>query len=465
MTFIQSKNRLYLMFAFVLESLFCVNIVLSNVFFTDILSLILLVSLLALIMLSQPTFIMRFPYICFLASSNLIGVLLVEHFELYLNELYATSFYKGSLPVLSFFWATFLLCLYSLEIIFPHAHYKSIELNVEFEVFNINFTVDRIVLITFVVGFLAIFVHVLPHPFFIEGLDRFTYAAKYFSNFEKKILGYLSYLLPVVICLAFDKKIKKYALFALSLYLVFKFWTGEKFGAFFSFFCFLSIIITAKMKFNLNSMKLKDFFGKFLVGIVLFLVVIFGHRTLLYGDSLQTYKNYLIQRIAQNGQLWWAMYEEPFSKENHTNELVDEYSSYYEGLDKTFYNSGIYKVMQKTTTQDRFWSTMSHKTRFSCSTFATLYYYLNLPGMTIFSIILAILFWILTRYFLFAIRNNMVLELIICSKLFAVSYSVLSQSDFYLLFSFQTFLGVALIIFFGIFRSLFAHLMNCTSGV
>lgn len=401
-----------------------------------------------------PMFYLRFPFVFFTAVTNILGVLIIERESLFLPELNIYGYPNHSSFYLLFTWFLVLASINMLENLFPLFEVlpKGKEAIIYCKVGNICIPVFFIIEVIFIGFFLMQFISILNHPFFQEHMDRFLYANKYISPWQSKIIGYFTYILPAVVAGTFHKNYRKMSLCALFVFAIYKFWTGEKFGIFFLAFCYAFMIISY-LKQNVDLKVAVKHFSKALL-ILLFLTgVILGHRILLYHSTADQNKDYLIQRIAQNGQLWWAMYDLSNSSNPDSSELNEELDRFFTLKNKHNYNSEIYKIMKKTTPFDLFWNKINNNSRYADSTFASIYYYFKEPGLLISAVLFGILFWGLTRYFLAAYSNMYFPELIISGKMMIIMNTVLTQSDFHMIFSYQTIVCVFCVICLGVWRS------------
>lgn len=403
-----------------------------------------------------PLIYLRFPFVWFTAGTNILGVLLIEQNHLFLPELNRYGYSNNSLFYLVVAWFLLLASAIILEIIFPMP--KNLTTNKENTIFlrlyNYRIPLCSMIIMLFALFFFIQFVNVFSHPFFLEHLDRFLYAKKYISLWNAKLIGYFTYVIPIVVAGTFYSSYRKMSFGALALFCLYKFWIGEKFGLFFLIFCYASIIVSyLKQNINLKS-TIRYIFKAFLV-IMVFIGVIFGHRVLLYHANITENQNYLIRRIAQDGQLWWAMYDISNSTNLSLDELNDEINPFFilSNDTKTTYNFGIYKIMKKTTPIDLFWNKLSDNSRYADSTFASIYYYFKEPGLIFFAILFGFLLWGLTRYFIVSYLNFYIPELVLSGKLMIIMNTVLTQSDFYMVFSYQTMACILIMLCLGIYRA------------
>ncbi len=98
---------------------------------------------------------------------------------------------------------------------------------------------------------------------------------------------------------------------------------------------------------------------------------------------------------------------------------------------------------------------MSDNSRYASSTYATMFYYFKEPGMLIYSILAGMFYWLLTRYFLFSVKNMYLIDIFFCGRLFFLANSVITMSDFDRIFIWQTFFSILIILTLNAFRSNF----------
>lgn len=438
---------------------FAINTFASQFVNTNMTSVFLIIFFCLYVLYQQPISILRFPFAYFIAATNLIGVIIIEYGNIHLDELNVFSSANNSLAVLVLGWFLFLSTMFWLESFYPYDYNLELPCQTKVKIKNIAIEFNTLFLMSFLIFLIPFLIKVLPHPYFLEKVDRFLYFAYFFSDSEKRILNIFNYFLPVIVALMIKYR-SKFSLFILCAYILMKFFMGEKFGLFFYIFCYFVIFAGSNITLT-KTIIVKYAFRAFIVFAIL-ISVVFGHRALLYNADLGGNFTYLIQRTAQNGQLWWALY--PEARENHFNftELSDEVGSFYAFDYNINYSTGIYKVMKKTTPAKIFNAKIDAKSRYADSTFATIFYYFGIPGIFLFSIFVAALYWVLVRYMIYAFNNIFIFDLLVMGKLFSVANTVLTQSDFNLLFSYQTLLCLIGLLGLNLFRSFAIN--HCRQG-
>ena len=105
---------------------------------------------------------------------------------------------------------------------------------------------------------------------------------------------------------------------------------------------------------NIDVKKIRKIFFKLTATSIILLIILVAHITLTYGSA--EVSNYLPQRIAQQGQLWWATYKQDKNNYAHIDELDDEFQTYFQfsDINEKKYNHAIYKIMRFVTPDEIF---------------------------------------------------------------------------------------------------------------
>lgn len=279
------------------------------------------------------------------------------------------------------------------------------------------------------------------------------YRDLYLPGIWSRVLVWFYMLTPIFLYLAFWKR-AKIGFFILMIYSFVLFLTGEKFGGFWNIIVFACIIYTA---INSRREKKEQFaiLKKATIAFFCIFIVLIFHRGLNSGNfDFDNNSNYLTQRIAQQGQLWWRTYSLDQFNGTRIDELQDETATYFQTNDiaEKQYNHAIYKIMRFTTPSDLFEAKITSGSRYSTSTFASMFYYFKTPGVIVYGILGASFLWGIMRIFIYAIRGEYLIELCISSKLLLNAYNALSQSEFNLIFTYKNLVYFSLIIALYIIR-------------
>lgn len=444
---------------FIFEGILLLLFIISNVFSFELDFCIIIFAALYVLLLGiyNPSFILRYIMLFFMAVGNILGVYICENENIWLSELAIQSFHAGSLPLIVIGWSIFITTLFLLDLFFEFSDCKKNN-NLRLKVGVYHLSLIEFVPIFALILNLIILIKVIPHPFFLDGLDRFMYRNLYLPGIWSRSLAWLETLTPIFLYLVFVKRAKIGFLILLT-YSLALFLTGEKFGGFWNLIVFACIIYSA----NHIKQSKKDKFAilkKAGVGFLCIFIILMLHLTLNTGNfNFSNNSNFLIQRFAQQGQLWWRTYSLDQFNGTRIDELQDETATYFQTNDiaEKKYNHAIYKIMRFTTPIDLFEAKIASGSRYSTSTFASMFYYFKTPGVIIYGIVGAIFLWVIMRSFIYAIRGEYLIEMYLSSKLLLASYKALSQSEFNLIFTYKNVACFLLIIAMYIVRKRFVE--------
>lgn len=415
---------------------------------------------------NYPNFVIRYIMIFFMAIGNLVGVMICEHSKLWLTEMGITSFYCGSFPLLLAGWFLLIVTVWMLDV-----RYNQGKDWTNRPIINLSLAGHPASLKALAIVFLAfisviLFLSVAPHPAFLENMDRFTFAQKYLTDNWKRAAGWVFSGSPILIAALFNYKRESKSLIllasiGLTFFCLYLFYIGEKFGGFWSLIVNLCIVFSIYgQKMDVKRLRQRVFsLGK--IFLILFMVLVVHLMiTHSWGPS-QVFTNYLPQRTAQQGQLWWRTYSIDRNHDTRFNELSDETRTYFQFSDKNEkdYNHAIYKIMRFTVPADIFNRRINNGngSRYSTSTFASIFYYFKRIGVIIYPIIAGLVFWLFMKMFLYSVSHFYVLEMILSAKILGVSYGALAMSEFNLLFQFKPMIWIGVFCGLVLFRKYLAR--------
>lgn len=389
-----------------------------------------------------PNFLIRYIMLFFMAIGNLTGVFICEHSNVWLPELSIYAGHTGSYPLIFCGWFLLIAVVWMLDIRFKPA---ILDQNYEICKFSIGSQSIKIyqllAILCFIVALLSL-INVAWRPAFLEHIDRFAYRERYITRPLEIMANFIYAMFPILFAMTM-KKINRFWLYLNCLTVVFfslyLFCTGEKFGGFWYivvYLCVISSLFTQSLSVKELHIRIKKISGIFLV----LLTVVAINQSLTYslgGNRFVTV--YFPQRIAQQGQLWWRTYALDKNNGMRINELGDETRVFFQPDDqkKLEYNHAIYKIMRFTTPADIFHRKILSGSRYSTSTFASMFYYFKRIGVILWGIIGGILFWGLMYLCMTSAGNLYVVESILASKLLVMSYAVLAMSELNILLQFK----------------------------
>ncbi len=349
---------------------------------------------------------------------NIIGVFIIEHdpHPFYLYEVEQWTGYAGSIPYL------LLVQFFFVQGINFALNERKLPYYFDTRViFKYSFLFLLSILLTFT--YLQIFIH-KPAP--ILGVDRFVYDKLILGPYGRitNLLFYFSLGLGIL----FFKEKKKLYLLLLALIELAFFLKGHKFWNFVQILFLFTIPYVA----YINNKKIL----RTLVGFSVFVIVaifIAVKINLYYFPSFQPYE-YVKQRAAQEGQLWWSTYKN-YPERLRFDEALDEFNKYFHLNYNNQYEIGMYKMMYLNTTPKRFEWKISKLSRYVYSTPALLYYYFGIIGALILLMLFGIIWGLWLRFVIFTIIQGNLLQSILLSRLFYIFRKAFKDGDIYKLFS------------------------------
>jgi|GEM_PF-3652654 len=330
--------------------------------------------------------ILLFPFVI-QSLLQVSGTFYLELEKIYLFEIEIDSYFKGSVPELISIHMLFYTIIYMLS------PFVLKEINERQILKNIKKSQSWIVLLLILLTFsnVMLLIKGIQHPFFLYNFDRFQYMNALFSGIEKKMYMLGFYFAPVLgFSMKLNKKIRIISILNFLVMIFYNFLYGVKYGEYIViiYFFIFSVVIT-----NLNGVK--RYFRYISLFLIVALIGISFHRILLYGGKSGNFYSYFGNRAAQQGQLWWAMFNR--RNEGNTLEFLNEISKNHED-NKEIYPLGIYKIMHKNMSEELYHRRLRSGSRLSSSTMASMNYYFGIMGNYMFYGILAILLSLYIKY-------------------------------------------------------------------
>jgi type II secretory pathway pseudopilin PulG len=430
---------------------------------TDILTLITFFVYLIYLYSREKKLILYFSYIIIYMLSNVYGVFAIENNQLYLTELSTYGYRAGALLPITFIHFIFIQTLLFMFVLKP---IKFPEINNRFTEFWNGRKISNIQLSKYfcwiiILLTLIMFAKVINKPAFLMGYDRFIYASLFLGGIWDKLIVLLVLVLPVAL-IPFLKAKSKLSIFTIGFAFLYLFWIGNKFGYYIiiAYTFSLPFVYLMKEK-NVKKIVLLGL----LLGITLFGLISFQSKVVYNRDSRQNIE-YINQRIAQQGQLWWKTYALTKNTPNKFNELSDETSLYFQSNPtvESAKNYGIFKIMRLTTPSELFQAKVFNlHSRYAYSSQSSIYYYFKMPGLIIYTIISAIAYYLIIFSLIKSLLMLRIIDVILYNRLFTVFNGVLLQSDFDKLFSFEIILVLLVLLFSNLMRRSSSHKENFSS--
>lgn len=446
-----------------------VLLLLVDIFEVNIDYLLAIGTLLVLIKLSyyHPNFIIRYIMLFFMALGNLIGVLICEHSSLWLIEIGARAGLQGSFPLLLAGWTIFIFVVWMLDRKF-HPNVDVLDKNfikIKFGKYSIDLF-QILIVFTFLFAITS-FANVASNPAFLEHIDRFVYRERYITRPLEVMTNSIYAMLPILLMMIV-KRIHNswhWLIYGTFLfYCTYLFFVGEKFGGFWYVIVDICIILSLYAR-KLPTETVRGWLWKLTKMFCILLLVVVVHFKLTYSiGAVDFVQNYLPQRIAQQGQLWWRTYALDKNNSIRIDEIGNETRTFFQVNNKyeKEYKHGIYKIMRFTTPDDIFQRKIISGSRYSSSTFASMFYYFKRAGVIIWAIIGGCLFWGIMYLLMYAVSHLYILETFLAAKLLVNCYPVIAMSELNVLFQFKFLLYFIIILVLIFIRK---YITNAGNGI
>ncbi|WP_214803663.1 MULTISPECIES: DUF6418 domain-containing protein [unclassified Exiguobacterium] len=390
-------------------------------------------------------FFFIFIFMILYMTSNIFGVYVIEiNSNMYLSEIAKFSSNNNSLFLLIIYHVIFSEVL---RLLYSKSEFKYIKVDSKSE--DNPFRVIRIVSILIFIIVTVLYINVIQKPYFLLGIDRFLYEEYYLNSYIIKINNFIFYFLPVITCLILYRKNKYdlwigYSTIALfSLYLI---WIGHKF----SMLLIIGYFVLLGLNFLINDKAINKYLGRFFLVVTCLLILVMVQSNIVYGRDEEENLDYLNARLAQQGQLWWALYGKENQQETLNKNISDETKTFYKLKDNedNVMKSGMYKIMREVTPENIFLQKVFvKKSRYAYSTPASLYFYFGAIGALIFSALSAVVYFVIIKTLMNAVLRRQLLTMIVSGRMLFISHFVLMQSDFNKLFSIEV---LFIILFFSL---------------
>ena len=422
---------------FILTALF--SIITQAFSITDYVLLFSLTWLIIFLSLNYVQYFLKYFIIIFLIATSFYGVYIIENKELWLSELSIESTRSNSLFLLFIFYTCTLIQLFlfdsftSTELNKIYNYIKSyFSIGIKKYKFLENFIFYAILL--FLVAYLA---KVSYNPAFSLGVDRFQYRELYLTGFWGACERYIIYISPLFSLFLFSSKPKRFLILSSLTFCSF-FMTGVKFGGYLNLFVMWSpVVVLFLQKWRVKHKSvIKPFAFTFVLLFSLFMIPLV-HNSVTYGTDISNNFIYLQNRLAQQGQLWWAVYSDKENKPN-PQELKDELSALFNSNPDPNLEYGMSKIMFQSAPEEIVIKKLATGSRYAMSTPSSLYYYFGVLGLLIFSTIFSLTYTVVVNWYFICFKCLDIIGILILGKFLLVLPSVFSQSDFDVLFSFKS---------------------------
>ncbi len=405
----------------------------------------------ALLFIFKIEFFLKYIHYVFFLTLNLMGVYVIDNFSFFLTELRVNSrdFDAFGPIVIIHFVFMFLLLLVDRSIA-PRDLKPTTIVKIEYQNKNI---VELIILafgILFQALVLFLLLNAITKPAFAYGYDRFEYAQHFISGSWALANKLSNFMIPAIPLLLVNNK-KLLGLASLASYALYLFLIGNKFGALFNLLVLLVPYLV--IRFKLQKIKWKTLLilsFVLLVTCVAFILILFLYHKLTYGFSIERFIEYLSQRLAQQGQIWWGVYGYCKDSPMFFGEIKDEIIGFW-GMDEVSVhnmNYGIYKMMELVTPYETYVAKLLTGSRFTTSTCASIFYYTHYWGFVVLLPFAAVILSYFVNWYWKSLYSNEIIGVIVSWTVIGRLASIYSMSEFQMFFNLKylTVIVVAIVI-------------------
>jgi hypothetical protein len=184
------------------------------------------------------------------------------------------------------------------------------------------------------------------------------------------------------------------------------------------------------------------------IGIIILFAVVTIQSFVVYNRNFIQNINYFNARFAQQGQMWWSIYDNKFTRQNNRNEFRDERITFFNPkvTQKQLYNAGTYKMMRKVTPSKIFISKVyEKKSRYAYTTQSSVLYFFKELGLIWFTVLSALLYYFVVNRLIKSTINLALLPTLIYSRILIILHRVLLQADYHRLFSVEILMWIAIL--------------------
>ncbi len=390
----------------------------------------------------NPKIIIKYLYFYFMVISNIVGVACCELGSFYLQEMYVYSHFAGSLPLIIFSRWLFLELIQYLDLRWG---VKSGQAAIVENNFWGKARKPVLATLNFAILILAsiLFLHLAARPFFIMSMDRVQYTDAYLTGIYGTISSYL-YILMIIPIIRLRDRVSPMPIATVLLYLLILFWSGVKFGSYFSLLCIVTTVFYDRL--ILLDVRIIRRVFVCIVSIVGCLIISASMIQSVY--STYDSSDYLPARIAQQGELWWRSYD-MYGVEPHLDQLLNEIGNLTtdaEVSDSVGADYGIYGVMYRTVPQlyvDRY---LSGGARYTEAGSASFLYSFGFLGPFIFALVMGCLAFAIQNGVVLMVSHGNIVGSILVYRLFVLLCTALSMATFGQFFSGVSIVSYAILV-------------------
>ena len=295
---------------------------------------------------------------------------------------------------------------------------------------HLNFEVVFIAALLAAISFLTIAMYI-DKPAFALGMSKVVYSSSVLNPMVDKLVRNAMVFVPAVGALSChsNKYISRLCVFILILYATSLVWIGHKFGLVLYVVYFSLLFYATKAS---NSDITKTIYRLFFVLVLLILLVLFSVTVAFDIDFIGSL-DYLLNRIAQQSQVWFSMQKLSGFNHWHLKEFVNEVYTFGQISlsDELHSQVGIYKVMSLTMSEHDYLTRFENGQNIAFGFYPLITYYFDFASALFLSSFLFCIYGGLVWLLLFFISNGYYFCSIFCTRIVLMMHAVLVQGDLF----------------------------------
>lgn len=418
------KKHYLILNLFFLMILYFLGII-KNVFNISLLCLGTYTAYVIMLLLLDVRFFITYFWLFIFASLNILGVFCCEASQIYISELRVTTYYSGALLPLVCVYIVLFACIESRKERCVYVTEAKINENIRLKI-----KLCKIILCIGIIIIFYLFLKVIKTPYFVTGLSRLEFAKERMSRVDRSLKTLLPIFIPVAVIYGQIKKTKKIYLFIGVLFLYY-FWTGDKFGN----FVFALYIFTIFSVANFSEKQIRRFIIVLMLFAGFILLIVYLQRVFVYaGSGMKLFVDYLQQRLAGQGEVWWSVYSQMKDINAHFSEFFTEIKAMLIPGSIPVEEYGQWKMMLVT---DHYSANSIARVAsgipYTATTTASTYYYFKFIGTLIIYILFGFMYCWTIREATVAFNKKNVFETMIFVKLISICHNMMFASDLYII--------------------------------
>lgn len=366
----------------------------------------------------EPRLFIEFFYVLVMSAFNVAGVFCCER-GVFLEELQVVSYYSNALAPICIFWILFIgaVCFVA-----EHAR-RQVDAVSEWSIGKkwINSILVGALLLE-----LVVFSQIAASPYFVVGVDRFEYLSSHMSGWVSSLKSHLVVFAPIS-AMAFRGGSRRLPIaFGLFLALIY-IWTGDKFGAYFFALYLVGLVISIK----LDPTGARKALGVFCAAVIVLICLVFAQNAVLRGYDLKDNFEYLSDRLAQQGEIWWSVYTQAQGDGAGLEAFAEDIALSVSSDPNAYASSGQWKMMDIAGHGSHIVvSRIASKVPYTATTTATMFYYFSWIGCVAFYAVMGIVYAVYVYSVIRAFSSMRILESIVLTEAMVMMNNLLFASNF-----------------------------------